>query len=157
MESIPVMFRAASRTIDCGIEGYHVDNKYFDARRSKEEKAQAMTDRSASSVARHNTKKITYLDELMKAVGKNPGPTAYDPHEISPKVSKLKVNSPPRKTIFDEMETYEKKRNYPAAGKYDVVDTVPNKKKLKSNLSKAEVATYLDNSMRGSIDCPGVG
>lgn len=55
------------------------------------------------------------------------------------------------------METYEKKRNYPAAGKYDVVDIVPNKKKMKSNLSKAEVATYLDNSMRGSIDCPGVG
>lgn len=29
--------------------------------------------------------------------------------------------------------------------------------KLKSNLSKADVNTYIDNSMRGSIECPGVG
>ena len=101
MESIPVMFKAASRTIDCGIEGYHVDNKYFDARRSREEKTLALTDRSASSVARHNTKKITYLDELMKAVGKNQGPTAYNPHEISSKISTLKFNCSPRRTIFD--------------------------------------------------------
>lgn len=103
MESIPAMFRAASRTIDYGIEGYHVDNKYFDARRSREEKVQAKTDRSTSSVAKHNTKKITYLDELIKAVGKNPGPTTYDPHKVSPKANTLKANSTPRRTIFDEM------------------------------------------------------
>jgi hypothetical protein len=34
---------------------------------------------------------------------------------------------------------------------------IPDKSKLKSNLSKAEVNTYLDNSMRASIECPGVG
>lgn len=35
MDAIPDMFNAVSKTPNYGIEGYHVDNKYFDARRSR--------------------------------------------------------------------------------------------------------------------------
>ncbi len=35
---VPQMFSVIAKTQNCGIEGYHVDNKYFDARRSREQK-----------------------------------------------------------------------------------------------------------------------
>lgn len=41
------------------------------------------------------------------------------------------------------MQKIQKKFNYPAAGIYDKIQVEKNKSKLKSNLSKAEVVTYL--------------
>jgi hypothetical protein len=52
----------------------------------------------------------------------------------------------------------QQKFNFPAAGNYDKIQVEPDKtKKVRSNLSKAEVNSYLDESMRKSIECPGVG
>ena len=64
---------------------------------------------------------------------------------------------PRRKTIFDELEHQTKKKNIPAAGKYDKIDVDPDKSKLKSDMSRAELAGSMDNAMRYSLECPGVG
>lgn len=81
MDSIPNMFKVATKTIDYGIEGYHVDNKYFDARRSKQQKILEISkDKSSSSITgRIESKKKTYIDDILKIAGKMPGPTTYDP------------------------------------------------------------------------------
>lgn len=56
------------------------------------------------------------------------------------------------------MQKIQQKYNFPAPGKYDKLETEVDKtKKQRSGLSKAEVSNYLDNSMRNSIEKPGVG
>jgi hypothetical protein len=80
MDSIPDMFHVVTKAQNHGVEGYYVQNKYFDARRSKEQKTLELSrDKSASLAANPNIKKSSYLDEIMKKASKLPGPTTYDP------------------------------------------------------------------------------
>jgi hypothetical protein len=87
-----------------------------------------------------------------------PGPCSY---EVKDNLGKSKIDGivhvADRKTIFDEMQHETKKKNYPAAGLYDRVSPDVDKTKLKSDLRKAEKASYIDCSMRDSLDAPGVG
>ena len=62
-----------------------------------------------------------------------------------------------RMTVFDDMEKELKKKNYPAAGKYDKVEVATDRAKMHSDMSKSEKANYLDSSMRHSLENPGVG
>lgn len=56
------------------------------------------------------------------------------------------------------MDALERKRNYPPPGQYETVDVrAPRKGKIRSGMSKAENATYLDEEMRSCLDCPPVG
>lgn len=55
------------------------------------------------------------------------------------------------------MEHQIKKANYPAAGNYDKVEVETDRTKLKSDISRADKANYIDSSMRDSLESPGVG
>lgn len=98
------------------------------------------------------------MDEVCKQKKKIPGPANYDPYlkpSKSPKA--LDIKPTPRITVFDEWQKHQKKLNIPAAGKYDKIELEQKKTKSKSNMSRAEISSYLDNSMRKSIEEPGVG
>lgn len=55
------------------------------------------------------------------------------------------------------MAHFQKKQNFPPAGKYDKVEVDTDRAKLHSNISKAENSNYLDSSMRYSLENPGAG
>ena len=102
--------------------------------------------------------KTSFIDDIQKKEKKKPGPCSYEPKDLSPKSKQQILSSvPDRKTIFDEMEHENKKKNIPAAGKYDKVAVEEDKSKLKGNINKAEKSNYIDGSMRSSLDAPGVG
>jgi hypothetical protein len=81
-----------------------------------------------------------------------PGPCSYDPKELVPKSKTEAITPPaPRQTIFDEIEHNTKRANFPGAGAYGKVEVQTDRTRLKSNISKAENANYLDTSMRYSL------
>ena len=55
------------------------------------------------------------------------------------------------------MEHDVKKKNVPAAGTYDKIETDVDKAKLKSGLGRSEKSNFLDVSMRNSLEVPGIG
>ena len=55
------------------------------------------------------------------------------------------------------MEHENKKKNYPAPGKFDKVDVDIDKGKMKGDIDKAERGGSIEGTMRFSIDYPGVG
>lgn len=79
MGSIEELFGAMSRAQQSGVEGYFVENKYFDARRSREQKQLGLSG-SGSLTSRAASKKTTYLDDILKGQSKLPGPSTYNPH-----------------------------------------------------------------------------
>jgi hypothetical protein len=56
-----------------------VENKYFDARKSREQRKLELSG-SGSLTSRAAGKKITFIDEILKGQNKLPGPSTYDPH-----------------------------------------------------------------------------
>ena len=125
----------------------------------KEQRAlETSKDRIQSKKLATDSKKISFIDEVQKKEAKLPGPCSYDPKELVAK-SKTESIAPPAKrlTIFDELEHASKKLNFPGAGTYGKVEVQTDRAKLKSDISKAENSNYLDSSMRGSLESPGVG
>jgi hypothetical protein len=55
-----------------------VENKYFDARRSREQKKLGLSG-SGSLTSRAAGKKTTFIDEILKGQSKLPGPSTYNP------------------------------------------------------------------------------
>jgi hypothetical protein len=98
------------------------------------------------------------LDQVIKRGQKLPGPSSYEPYPQQRKsVKGLKTDSPSRATIFDDLLRHQTRLNIPAAGKYDKIDLETKKDKARSGMGKSEVCSYLENSMRNSIELPGVG
>ena len=96
-------------------------NKYFDARRSREEKSLATSRERNKPV--NVSPKMTFLDELCRKEKKKPGPSTYDPfgNKIKPPKT-LDVEPAPRTTFIDDLTKQQKKLNIPAAGKYDKIE-----------------------------------
>ena len=78
MSDLKQLFATVDRTSTNGVEGYYVRNKYFDARRSREERVLA-TSRDRSKPL-NVSPKMTFLDEVCKKEKKKPGPSTYDPY-----------------------------------------------------------------------------
>lgn len=77
---VPQMFSVVVKAQTYGIEGYHVDNKYFDARRSREQKVfEQSKNKSSSTHANPTTKKTTYIDDVLKRSSTLVGPATYNP------------------------------------------------------------------------------
>jgi hypothetical protein len=103
MSSIREIYTFVNHLEGNGVEGYHVDSKYYDPVKLKEQRAlETSKDRIQSKKNATESKKTTFIDEVQKKEGKLPGPCSYDPKEIIPK-SKTESISPPtkRQTIFD--------------------------------------------------------
>lgn len=75
MDDIRAVYKTATRAPEGGVEGYYLHNKYFDARRSREEK-QLSTSREKTKPLNPSPKK-TFIDQVQKQAGKLPGPTSY--------------------------------------------------------------------------------
>ena len=75
MDDIKDVYKTATRAPQGGVEGYYLVNKYFDARKSREEK-QLATSRERTKPLNPSPKN-TYIDQLQKQASKLPGPTSY--------------------------------------------------------------------------------
>ena len=158
MASIREMY-SMSHQGEGGIEGYHVDKKYVDPVKLKQQRIlEASKDRIVNKPP-PPTKKPSFIDEVQKNSAKFPGPCNYHPQSLEGKSKTEGLPPPPsqRKTIFDELAEQTKKRNYPGAGLYDKVVVDVDKSKLRGDISKADNSNYIDSSMRFSLDGPGVG
>ena len=105
MSSISDMYQASTKQVKGGVEGYHVDKKYVDATKMKQQRI-LETSKDRPIVKPVNvTNKPSFIDEIKKKQGKYPGPANYDPKQIK---AKSKTGDPltkpsRRKTIFDDM------------------------------------------------------
>lgn len=159
LESHPVreLYNLLEQNRQTGVEGYHVDNKYVDPRRIKEDKDnfEKSTKRPKASPLKPVRHKSSYLDEVQKFAKQLPSPSQYNIEPEMKSASKTSiVKYGDRKTIFDEMQRKLKKDSYPSAATYQLN---PEKDRHRSNLSKAESPDFLEASMRNSIETPGVG
>jgi hypothetical protein len=122
--TVQQLYKALPENSSIGIEGYHVDNKYLDPRRLREEKY--FLERSMKppkSVPLKATKhKSNFLDDIQKAAKLLPSPGQYETSQDLSARSKSKtsgvVKYPDRKTIFDEMQHVLKKNNFPGVASY---------------------------------------
>ena len=143
---------------ESGIEGYHVDKKYVDPVKLKQQRILETSKDRIVNKPPPPTKKPSFIDEVKKNSAKLPGPCNYNPHQVEGKSKTEGLSSPSdRKTIFDELAEQTKKRNYPAAGLYDKVVVETDKSKLRSGAGKSDKSNYIDDTMRFSLDGPGVG
>ena len=60
-----------------GIDGYHVDNKYLDPNKIREEKLYSSKDKPPASKPVNISDKKTFIDEVQKKSARLPGPTTY--------------------------------------------------------------------------------
>lgn len=78
MDDIKDVYKTATRAPQGGVEGYYLHSKYFDARRSREEKQLATSRERIKPM--NPSPKNTFIDEVKKQAGKLPGPCTYEPH-----------------------------------------------------------------------------
>jgi hypothetical protein len=72
------MYQVSNRmNTGIGIDGYHVDNKYIDPNKIKEEKLYASKDKPKSTKPMNVTDKKTFIDEIQKKSARLPGPFTY--------------------------------------------------------------------------------
>ncbi len=98
MLGIREAFTTATRTLNFGVQGYHVEKKYFDPKNESFSKQK--------STKKRETKKGSYLDDYVAIHGRIPGPGVYDftvTGSMFGKKNHKKINYPDKKTIFDEM------------------------------------------------------
>ena len=77
MASISDLY-SLSRPSGGGIEGYHVEKKYYDPVKMKEQRELSSSkSKPKSAKPLHVSKKTTFIDDAQKKGAKLPGPSSY--------------------------------------------------------------------------------
>lgn len=155
------VYSLVTHTDGPGIEGYHVEKKYFDAAKQVQER-ELLKVKKGQKDRRHVTKRGNFLDDETKMRKIVPGPGQYPITSEWPEESKLKINYPNKQTYVDEIMKSEKKEKKPAPGQYNVTKTMKDMEAEKKALAAKKIhyedrITYLDGVQHSSNLLPGVG
>lgn len=131
-----------------GIEGYHIERKYFDPLKQIEER-QSVHIKKGEKSRKHVTKRGNYLDDETKVHSAVPGPGKYVKSEEWAEIPKLKVKHADKMTYVDEIIRQGKKEKKPAPGQYNVTKTLQEleaeaKRQTAKKLIAPDRISYLD-------------
>ena len=101
MTSISDLY-SLQRSSSGGLEGYHIEKKYYDPLKMKEERILSTSTDRVSVRPTNVSKKTTFIDDVQKRAANLPGPTSYESSvRERKKTGSDIIKYPNRKTYID--------------------------------------------------------